>query len=768
MPHLLRKLLLASVATGIIAVVHVEGAPLACLPQRGRGAGCDLHAGALFQSKSMMTIAQEPNEVEAVEGHTASLLGVGTSGMSESQLMVQAEGRALLAAAAEVQEVVMGTDGTEIRRNVSNAELANMITTFINNQAASEDKCPARLMEAKHQLNDLHQHLLDLAAQVHATEDQVKVLDKGLRDNLDEMGRLDTWRDEELAKCGDQKTEYQRMLALLRGEMKEMQQISRPETTMSIPRAAAPASTAAPTTAAPVATTTAAPAAPAAPTTAEPVATTTAAPDVTTTTEDVSPAQQAQQALQAHQAHQLPGGAHQAQQAHQLPGGSGQANATHNTTVPAGLVAKDGHQRAGGVGHDAGHEVQDEDRDDDLQGPDDGDGEPGISLVELSTGPHGTVSTVQHLVRETKDAADSVVACVLGWSKSRTSQRPLSLLEVAEGAQNCSANTSVDVTVGNTTKSITVAREIADRGHAPLSCTEIDPGFVGMVWLDCDGGSITPDAGKCSVKGTGAVECQQQKDLLEKTYVKAYVELARLVAEYEDLANSTSCSDSVMTEYRTRRAPLSQKAAELTEEMTEKIDALQDLRPRLADASTAEAKLREQIDKLGDECDALPATSSDLDKVRLAIKALEKCPGLGKPEFHIPKWVGQWVSVTVDAKTMPDSEIDRLIAEACAAGNFTGGATVRPASAGEIESGSIEGQPKKNTATAPLIGTCPNCEGTIDGAGTPSHQSGHARVCWDPAATLNMAGKRTDCTMGAKAVMCVHDRGNIRVATPSL
>merc|ERR1712113_1183306 len=71
-----------------------------------------------------------------------------------------------------------------------------------------------------------------------------------------------------------------------------------------------------------------------------------------------------------------------------------------------------------------------------------------------------------------------------------------------------------------------------------------------------------------------------------------------------------------------------------------------------------------------------------------------------------------------------------------------------------------------NTMSVPLVGTCPNCEGDADeDPSILSHASGHARVCWDPAATLDTINRRTDCSSGRKAVLCVdsHDHlwGNI-------
>lgn len=69
----------------------------------------------------------------------------------------------------------------------------------------------------------------------------------------------------------------------------------------------------------------------------------------------------------------------------------------------------------------------------------------------------------------------------------------------------------------------------------------------------------------------------------------------------------------------------------------------------------------------------------------------------------------------------------------------------------------LEDLPLDNTAPAPLLGTCPNCEGELDESDGVQHKDGHARICWDPGAKLNMANKRGDCSSGMKSVLCVEE-----------
>merc|ERR1719271_2011245 len=111
-------------------------------------------------------------------------------------------------------------------------------------------------------------------------------------------------------------------------------------------------------------------------------------------------------------------------------------------------------------------------------------------------------------------------------------------------------------------------------------------------------------------------ECQAEKDALQKTYVKAYVELSRLKAEYEELANSSACVDSTLEQFKNQMVPLQRDANKLAAAINEKVQELQALRPRLEAARRAEKELRKQVKELTAECDDLGPTVSDLDKVR--------------------------------------------------------------------------------------------------------------------------------------------------------
>merc|ERR1719327_347201 len=259
-----------------------------------------------------------------------------------------------------------------------------------------------------------------------------------------------------------------------------------------------------------------------------------------------------------------------------------------------------------------------------------------------------------------------------------------------------------------------------------------------------------------AIKGSAASpeKCKEEKEILEKVYVKTYVELSRLKDEYNELANSTACFDNVKSLYKSKKVPIQEKIDELIKDTTEKIKELEGLRPRLESATEAERKLRKHIETLTEECTQLPETISNLDKVRDAIEALSKCPGLSRVQFSLPKWTGIWVPFELEAKDMTDGEQDKAMDTACA----KAAEGSRAAEVGEIAEQTVEGIPETNTAELPLIGTCPHCQGDA----AADFPSGHKRTCWKQGANLTSEAKSTNCASGQKTLLCVINRENIR------
>merc|ERR1719443_2611360 len=73
------------------------------------------------------------------------------------------------------------------QRNASYSELSQMINNFINHQSSSEDKCSSQLLEAKHQLNQLHVIINDLAAEINSTQTSISVLNVQLTTKHEEL-----------------------------------------------------------------------------------------------------------------------------------------------------------------------------------------------------------------------------------------------------------------------------------------------------------------------------------------------------------------------------------------------------------------------------------------------------------------------------------------------------------------------------------------------------------------------------------------------------
>jgi len=551
-------------------------------------------------------------------------------------------------------------------QNVSNKELDSLITRFINHHAADEDKCPARLMEAKHQLNDLHKAIMDLADLINTTETDVHIISGDLEDVLDKMKDLDKEKEKEKTKVVDEKDDNTKMLTMLRQEMEEMRQIAQPGVTMSI---------------------------------------------------------------------------------------SGGTTSTDGGTLSLMQFA-----------------------------------------AQKSVQGGANVDDVQHLVLQTKDVASAMVSCFLELRQQRDeAQQQLLLFQgsspaleavsvpnnhsamnlsfvstgsavqhqiVVNGVRNCTVNTTVDVEVGDTSRQVTFGRAVANGTSGYYHCSKINAGFGGVLMLHCADGVLTADPRGC-FRLANEQHCLEQKQQLEDTYVKAYVELARLIQEYEDLGSPDDDGEDVVVKVvRAKKEPLQDKADKLAADQGEKLRQLEDIRPRLEDMILAETKLRQHIKKLSEECQQLPDTTSGLQKVREAIRALEACPGLGRVSFHIPLWAGEWVEISQDNQKT-DKSNDAVALQACVA-KYGNGKGIRVAEVSEILAHSVEGMPLNNTAPLALMGACPHCEGAEDATTGHSNVDGHSRICWDSDVKLDQASRRTDCSKGPKAVMCVYDRGDIR------
>lgn len=299
-------------------------------------------------------------------------------------------------------------------------------------------------------------------------------------------------------------------------------------------------------------------------------------------------------------------------------------------------------------------------------------------------------------------------------------------------------------------------------------------------------GFYTTSTGQFTSGGVGSSpECQYQKQLLQATYIKAYIELTRLLAEYEQLIHTHNCEDWVYESEGQREKALREKQVVLVQTITSWEAKMHAYKVRLEEAYHAEFRLRTHIQSLTARCKEMDATVSSLDKVRDAIHIIGACPGLGTIEFRVPKWTGVWKKAFFDTISHPNAAIDEEMNALCNSDLVDAGASsenpslldsqsrrtspggsqlpnlgrIRAAEASEITLRSIEGMPSTNTAGAPLFGTCPHCDGDPDDPEGEQHASGHSRVCWQDDAYLDMNSRNTDCSAGKKAVLCVEDYG---------
>jgi len=501
-----------------------------------------------------------------------------------------------------------GVKGLTIKSCLENAdavkagkELDDLVDDFIDAQSSSEDACHSQLLEARHQLNQLHALVTDLARQVNATEEQIMVYDKMLEERLQEMSELTEWKNTELEKCKVEKAKAIKMFGKLKTELDEMHQIASPTVAMDI----------------------------------------------------------------------------QNGKLHEINASLVQMMNWHLTTsidAPGANLASELKLSA-------------------LQ----------MDLGELQTELGAHLAPEGHILIKAKHPQVQHVN-----------------------------HDKVSGLIANTQQ----ASEAFNKCMKAVQSSQVSLSHLG------------------GPKKKSDAECQAEKEELQKTYVKAYVELSRLKAEYEELANSSACVDGIVDQFKNRRAPLQKDADKLATAINQKVAELQSLRPRMESASESEKELRTHVKQLANQCDDLGPTVSDLNKVREAIRALSQCPGLSRVKFSLPKWVGTWATFDQNGKTQTDKDQDKAMTLACS--KVAPGS--RAAEVGEIQGQTVEGIPTTNTASAPLMGACPDCAGTED----KWFQSKHSRICWDPDATLDFGSRRNNCGTGKKAILCVVDRPNIR------
>merc|ERR1719335_2068289 len=115
-----------------------------------------------------------------------------------------------------------------VSRNPSQTELNTMMQHFSDNEAASQDKCPALLLEAKHQLNVIKEHIHELAIEINATEMTLVTEHHQIETTYEMINNTHAWKAEEAAKCKEKQEEDYKMYWILKAELLEMHQIANP------------------------------------------------------------------------------------------------------------------------------------------------------------------------------------------------------------------------------------------------------------------------------------------------------------------------------------------------------------------------------------------------------------------------------------------------------------------------------------------------------------------------------------------------------------
>eukprot|EP00746_Dinoflagellata_sp_MGD_P065922 gnl/MRDRNA2_/MRDRNA2_27398_c0_seq1.p1 gnl/MRDRNA2_/MRDRNA2_27398_c0~~gnl/MRDRNA2_/MRDRNA2_27398_c0_seq1.p1 ORF type:complete len:513 (-),score=87.69 gnl/MRDRNA2_/MRDRNA2_27398_c0_seq1:10-1338(-) len=419
-------------------------------------------AGCLLQNKVVTGGQVSLTDMETTQGPY-----VGDLSLSVYESKLKDEINALYQSLQLSQERLTkySAHSVELRRATRALSLLSRSTVLVDFVDTPEDGCHSQLLDARHQLNQLHVHVVELTHKVNASEEQIMMYDKVLQGALQERVELINWKQDEIEKCSAEKLKAIRMFAKLSTELQEMQQIASPSMAMLIKDASM---------------------------------------------RDMFSVQQASLHVTA---------------------SINAAGEEKSSPLP---------QR---------HVLQNE-------------------------FPGHFMPTPSHSIRKA---------------------RRVTLHELKK-----------------------VSALVADTHHSSLAlrkCMKLQATLV---------------QGVLEKPTKPEEECQAETDALQNTYLKAHVELSRLKAEYEQLANSTACVDTTLDLYMNRRAPMQKEADGLTTGINSNVAELQSLRPLVDGARTWDSKLQNRLDQLNNECDNVSPTVSDLNNLRDAIQAISSCPGLSR------------------------------------------------------------------------------------------------------------------------------------------
>ena len=147
---------------------------------------------------------------------------------------------------------------------------------------------------------------------------------------------------------------------------------------------------------------------------------------------------------------------------------------------------------------------------------------------------------------------------------------------------NCDTSLDFEVSLGGVNKTVHLPKDVQTGKVSSIPCNTINPEFSGLLLVMCGANKkLIPDVHSCVHTASNNTACKKQYDNLEVAYVKAYVELTRLVSYYELLINSTTCKDTAEEKYNEEGRPFYKEIDELTKTLTVYTEKLPKLKHRI-------------------------------------------------------------------------------------------------------------------------------------------------------------------------------------------
>lgn len=338
----------------------------------------------------------------------------------------------------------------------------------------------------------------------------------------------------------------------------------------------------------------------------------------------------------------------------------------------------------------------------------------------------------------------------------------LALVDAGAGTSLGFCSDGIEVSIGGKSGTVVLNRTLTMGEFSTFPCSEVNPEFSGIIVATCaaDTQPVALDISSCLRMAHGNVTevCNRHIDALHEVYIKAYVEITRLLAYYSQYNASEACVSAVQTEFTGKETPVAQAVVVSRQDISTETSKLEAYKIELEAISSAELKLRNHIKMLEMKCSAMHTTISSLDQVRDAIIVLGMCPTIGEAAFYVPNYVCMLAPRPVDLHRQTDEEIDNLLDGFC---KSECSSDSRLAEVAEIQEQTIEGMPSSNTGLVPVLAGCPYCAGLPDEAETePKHTSGHRRNCWESQAPFTRDAMYNGCSGNTmKTAMCVADHG---------